>query len=186
MARQLRFNKARKGADVASNFSEAGSIEADQFTGWEEQQTGKASELDRTATQASSTGQSFQKKIKKGARLNQSDKFVTPMDFMNSAKVNSRNQAMFFMLREARKSRRTIMIPRGFRRTGKSRKMTAGIYGWQGNKLMRLQNFNTRYKPKKTDWMGDAINKLIKKRGGFEREFQRQLFKKLTKRSGRG
>jgi hypothetical protein len=185
MSRQLRFTKARANQNPRMMFSEAGSVDIEKggskgaFTGWEEQQTGQASEKDRVASQASRVGNSFKGRMRPKDRMKKQNmsRFVTPKDFMNTGRIRSKNKAMFLMLREAKHSRRTFIIPKGFRRTGATRKMKAGLYGWIGKRLMRLQRFDKKYKPERTDWMGDSLKILVKKSGGFEKVFSWQLQK---------
>ena len=180
MNRQLRFNQAKPRQSVKRMHSEAGSVGIEggskgAFTGWEEQQTGQPAEKNRVSTTASRVGNKFSGKMKPGRRMKTKNKFLKPTDFMNSKRVHSKNQAMFFMMREARKSRRPFIISRGFRRTGATRRMKAGLYGLVGKRLMRLQTFDKKYNPKRTDWMGDSIKLLVKKRGGFDKVFSKEL-----------
>lgn len=185
MNRQLRFNQAKKTTKVSLMYSEAGSIGIEKgsskgaFTGWEEQQTGQPSEKERVATTASRIGNDFSKKMRPKDRMKKQNisRFITPRDFMNSKRVHSKNQAMFFMLKESRHSRRPFIISKGFRRAGATRKMKAGLYGWIGRRLMRLQRFDKKYKPGRGDWMGDATKLLVEKRGGFDKVFKGELEK---------
>lgn len=182
MNRQIAYNAAKYNVDPRHNFSEVGSFATDRFSGWEEQQTGKDPKSKKVATQAARTGQSFQKKIKRGARMDQKNNFVKPTDFMGSKKVHSKAQAMFFMLREARHSKRPFIVPHDFSNVN-GIKMEAGVYGWIGSKLMRLQTFNKRYNPKTIDWLGMAVNMLYSKQGGFRDIYYRYLIKELNRYS---
>ena len=111
-------------------------------------------------------------------------KFLTPKDFIGSA--NSKRHAMFLMLKKARKDRRSFIISKGFSgKMGKMKRMKRGLYGWIGKELMRLQRFDKKYKPRRTDWMGDAIKLLVKKRGGFEKVFRWEL-EKLVRNFNKG
>lgn len=185
MNRQLRYIEAKKTTRIALMYSEVGSVGIEKgsskgaFTGWEEQQTGQASEKSRVATTAARIGNDFSNKMRPKDRMKKQNisRFVTPRDFMNSKRVHSKNQAMFFMLRESKNSRRPFIIPKGFRRTGATRKMKAGLYGWIGKRLMRLQRFDRKYKPERMDWMGSATKLLVKKRGGFDKIFRGELAK---------
>lgn len=192
MNRQLRFTQVKPRAKVSQMFSEAGSVGIPEggskgmFTGWEEQQTGKPAEKSRTATQASRIGGNFKGKMRPKDRLKKANisRFLTPQDFLSSKRVHSKSQAMFFLLRESRNSQRSFIIPKGFRRIGKTRRMKAGLYGWQGKKLNRLQSFDKKYKPDRTKWMDKANKSLAKKSTSFAAVYAWQL-KKSIKQSGR-
>jgi hypothetical protein len=185
MGRQLWVNKASQTKSPDVNFSEAGSLEIKgggnkgAFTGWSEQQEGKRSEKDRTATQASRIGGAFKGKMRGKSRMKNADKFRRASQFMSSKRVHSRAQALFFMFKESRASNTNMIIRR--RDTagakGKVKNLKAGIYGWKGKRLMRVQTFGERYDPKKVDWRGNALKRLIKKRGSFDQVFEREFSK---------
>jgi hypothetical protein len=180
MGRQLWVNKASLTKSPDVNFSEAGSLEIKgggnkgAFTGWSEQQEGKRSEKDRTATQASRIGGAFKGKMKRGARMRNTGQFRKTSDYQTA---RSKAQAMFFMLKESRAKKLNFIIERKDANAGKMKTLEPGLYGWKGKKLLMLQAFDKHYDPKKVDWRGNALKRLIKKRGSFDQVFEREFYK---------
>jgi len=179
MHRQIRYNKAKQSGDPATNFSEVGSIETERFSGWEEQQTGKPSETKRTASDAARGGD-YKKKMRPSSRMKKGNVFRKASDY-KGPRIKTKSQQTWAMLFESRKQRMNFMIRKSDSRPGRLYSLKPGLYGWIGKKLMRLQKFDTRYNPKKTDWMGNSIKRLVAKKGGFEQVFERELRKALSK-----
>lgn len=179
MNRQIRYKKASLNKNPFVNYSEVGSIEAKGFTAWEEQQKGTQSEKDRVPTQAARIGNSWEKPMKRGARLKPGGSFRKTSDY-SGKKLKTKAQRTWAMIFETRRQCLSFIISKTDSRPGRLFKLVPGLYGWVGKKLMRLQRFDTRYDPKKTDWMGNAVKKLTKRRGGFEAVFNRELRKALN------
>lgn len=176
MNRQIRFNKAKVSKDPDVNFSEAGSVEIagsgkkGPFTGWGEQQEGKAPEKKRQATLDARKG-SFGKKMTRASRLRESNTFRRPTDYPG----RSKKERVFRMLKETQASKLNFIIKNGEGNVLDSN-LPDGVYGWKGKKLRMLQSFKDP-KVHKADWRGDAIKRLFKKRGTFDHFFDREMRK---------
>lgn len=173
MHRQIGYNPAKPNTSPEQNYSEAGSIEAKRFTGWEEQQTGKKAEHDRVASQASRAGMQWKKQMSPSKRMNKAANFRRTSDYHAKTGV----QRTIAMLKESRAQKIPFILRKSDSRPGRLSKMEPGLYGWVGKKLYRLQKFDTHYDPKTTDWMGDSLKMLFKKRGGFESAFYKEFMK---------
>lgn len=180
MKRMLWVNFAKKGRSVANNFSEVGSLGIDgsgskgEFTGWEEQQTGAEPDKNRVVSEAARTGGSFKGKVSPKNRMNRP--FRRASEWRQSKRVKSKAQALFFMLKETQRQKINFVlnkndIPAG----GTYSKFDPGLYGWKGGKLLRLQRFDEKYDIKTTKWMTKALDRMVKKKGGFEKVFARGL-----------
>lgn len=149
----LRVKMAKKSASPDRNFSISGSIERARFSGWEEQQTGKTAEGHRRATSAARKG-NFQDMIFGKARLKASTNPLSIRDI----KEGNRATRTVQLLTQARKQRRSFIVSRRDQMKVRIKKrFKPGLYGFQGNNLMRLQTFGKQYKPKKIDWMGKSL-----------------------------
>jgi len=109
--------------------------------------------------------------------------FRKTSDYHNS-RIKTKAQQTWAMLFETRKQRLNFVIQSSDSRPGRLYKLVPGLYGWSGKKLLRLQKFGTKYDPKRTDWMGNAVKKLVKRRGGFESIFHKELQKALREYKG--
>jgi hypothetical protein len=174
----FRVNPAKRFGDPRSNFSEAGSIGRDRFSGWEEQQTGQAAAKSRIATGAART--SPQNVMMGKARLKPSGTPMTIRDIKSTADNRQRTRELF---RRSKTSRRTFLVTR--RDRGKvriNRRMEPGLYGWKGKKLLRLQRFGKQYKPTRIDWMGKSL-KAVEREASFFDVFQNE-FKRMARKRG--
>jgi hypothetical protein len=167
--------QAEKFGDPRSNFAEVGSIERDRFSGWEEQQTGKAAPKARVATLAARGG-NRQNVMKGRARLKSGNTFRKVSDYKRR-KVRKK-QALVLMLKETREQKLDFLI----RRQDVVGKMKPGLYTWEGNKLLRYQTFGKQYDPKRIDWVGQSL-KIVEREADFFDVFADE-FKKLAKRRG--
>lgn len=152
----MRVDKARKRFPFTGAQSEVGSIKRDRFTGWEEQETGKA---DRRKHYAKETARSNsrQKRVGKGFRLNQTSKFPQPSDFKGKV-LAARANKMLHVLSRAGFTKPFLL--KGFKSRG-GRMLPAGVWkfgrGKHPNKrLILLQRFKPPKKGKITKWMSKA------------------------------
>ncbi len=166
MKKQVWTNFAKKNKNPSTNFSESGSLSSDRFTGWEEQQTGKAPEKKRTATTDVARGGSFAKKQRPSTRMKKGT-FRKQSQYQG----RSKKHRMFNMIRETKKQKLNFIISHG---EGNQLNIPDGLYMWRGQNLKMIQSFKTP-KTVRKDWMNDALALLIKHRGGFDREFERTL-----------
>jgi hypothetical protein len=174
----LRYVPAKKFGDPRTNYAEAGSIERDRFSGWEEQQTGERSDKNRVATSAARGG-NFQNVMKGRARLKRGNQFRTVSDYKRR-KVRKK-QALLLMLRETQKQKLDFIIRRQDT-TKRTKGLIPGVYMWKGNKLLRVQSFGKQYKPDKIDWMGKSL-KIVEKEAEFFDVFAKE-FKREAKKKG--
>lgn len=166
MKKQLWTNFAKKNKDPSTNFSEAGSLATDRFTGWEEQQTGSPPKKKRTAVTDTARGGSFAKKQRPVTRMKKNT-----FRRQSQYKGRSKKHRFFNMIRETQANRLNFIISKDL---GNIFNLPAGLYGWRGRRLRMLQSFK-RPNAAPADWMNDALALLIKHRGGFDAEFARTL-----------
>ena len=177
MKRQLWTNFAKANKSVSNNSSEVGSVGISEkgkgeFTGWEEQQTGTAPKKQRTATTDIARGGSFSKKHRPSTRMKKGS-FRRQSEYQG----RSKKHRIFQMIREAQKQKLNFILRDG---EGNQLNIPDGLYGWRGRKLRMLQSFK-KQKAKRVDWMGKALDMMIKKRGRFDRLFERKLNRAIEK-----
>lgn len=140
------------------------SIKRRGFSGWEEQETGKANEKKKVITQAARTGGSFSKKVRMKARMRPGRKFKTLRDF-KSKKARTKGQMAFAMLKDTRTGKSKEPFAITGRLPGRMGRMAPGIYAKVGGKKMffRLQTFDKKYKVERNKWMTKSIDRLTSK-----------------------
>ena len=152
----IRFTKTKSGP-VSSQRSRAGSIARPRFSGWIEQQTGKAPVMNRVATPAS-RGKSYSKKMKNTARLRGNIQKATNFPGKNK---RQKTAVMLSMMRRGTAERRPFIIDENL--GGKMRTLSRGLYGWRGRKISKTQTFGKRYSPKKISWAHNATKNFFSK-----------------------
>lgn len=184
MRGSLKVVKARGG----NHRSIVGSIERKRFTGWEEQQTGKASDVNRSPTLAARLG-NFNRKMSGKSRLKRS---LNPLSIRNisvgnlkgrkGSKANQRRRSII-LLRQAKKTKRPFIVKRadvGIMRINKRWK--PGLYQFKRNKILRMQLFGKPQDPKRIDWMGIALKRTAT--GPEFRQIFAIEFEKMAKNMG--
>lgn len=152
---RIRVQKARKTQDVRSQEAIVGSIKTQRFSGWVEQETGKARKQTRTATLLARGG-SKNKPMKPSARLKRSNQFRDPDEFPGSSGHN-RSVAMIRMLAKA-KWRKPFVIK------GHSR-IKSGLFKFRRKKLERLQLFKpfpSKLQPERLKWLRGGAKAFFK------------------------
>ena len=184
MRGSLKVVKARGG----NHRSIVGSIERKRFTGWEEQQTGKKSDTNRSPTLAARGG-NFNRKMSGKSRLKRS---LNPLSIRNisvgnlkgrkGSKANQKRRSII-LLNTAKKTKRPFIVKRadvGVMRINK--RWTPGLYQFKRNKLLRMQTFGKAQDPKRIDWMGKALKRTAD-RAEFRTVFALE-FEKMAKELG--
>lgn len=150
VGRQLRYSNASTNAPVNSQASWAGSLKEHQFTGWQEQETGKKPILNRHAMILGGRGGSEQKQMRPSIRLKPGVQIVTPTNHSGSGPTRNiplggkDNIGGFFAMMKRRKENRPILIARW--------KL---LYKRKGNKFQAAQHFS-RKQPKINHWLKRA------------------------------
>lgn len=188
MRGSLKVVKARGG----NHRSIVGSIERKRFTGWEEQQTGKASDVNRSPTLAARGGNetgNFNRKMSGKSRLKRNAKFLSIRNISvgnlkgrKGSKANQRRRSII-LLRQAKKTKRPFIVKRadvGIMRINK--RWTPGLYQFKRNKLLRMQTFGKPQDPKRIDWMGIALKRTAT--GPEFRQIFAIEFEKMAKNMG--
>lgn len=184
MRGSIRVVKARGG----NHRSMVGSIERKRFTGWEEQQTGKKSDTNRSPTLAARGG-NFNRKMSGKSRLKRA---LNPLSIRNigvanlkgrkGSKANQKRRALI-LLKTAKKTKRPFIVKRadvGIMRINKRWK--PGLYQFKRGELLRMQLFGKAQDPKHIDWMGLALKRTAT--GKEYRDIFAAEFVKMAKKMG--
>ena len=175
VARSIVVNKAVFAASLMQQKSEVGSIRRPRFSGWIEQETGKATNSTRAFLLAGRGGQK-KRKAAPSARLRPAFKPLKP-ESMGGASANIvgfHHRAQVLLMWTYRNKWRKPFIIRGHK------KIKPGLYRWKGSKLKKLQTFTPKNKqPKKFQWM-----KLSRGRYLFKTDMNRQWDIVLTRLLG--
>ena len=127
------------------------SIKRRGFSGWEEQETGKANEKKKVITQAARTGGSFKKKVAFRSRMRLGAGFESESDVKGKTRANR----VARLIKRSKKKKRAFIL-------SKKGSTDAGLYRFKGNKLLRLQTFDKKTTPKRNRWMTQAVANTTK------------------------
>ena len=146
----LIVSKAKGTLPIAGQQSEAGSQRRARFSGWEEQQLGKATSRTRTIMLAARRG-SKKKRAAPKARLKPGADFPSPGGFGGNV------GRMLGQLRSKRFKRPFII------HGAEGQRIKSGLYKFKGRKqdLVRLQTFKEKVQPKKIPWMTTATDRFF-------------------------
>ncbi len=154
---RLRVSKAFGSTNIGSQQSEVGSIPAQRFTGWIEQQTGKMPAKNRIFTLLARRGDITRQALP-SARLKPGNKYISSDEFTGKT-PNKRIIAMLQIL-----GRKGYKKPFIIRRGNKFKK---GLYKFKGSgknkKILALQLFRTNKRPKKLEWLTMARDNYFRK-----------------------
>lgn len=154
--RNVRVVKSRPGP-INSIESEAGSIFADRFTGWKEQQFGTKSERKLVPTKFS-RGSSWEGKVKSGFRSREKNKGWKISDFeITNAKNKKHRLIIYLQILDKQKKGKRFFLP------GKIGKMNAGIYKNMDGTIRGIKNPRSRVsKTTRVKWMDKSLVDLEK------------------------
>lgn len=163
--RQIRVTKANPGYSVAHQYAIAGSVYADRFSGWIEQQTGKEPVKDQTYTDATRGGNSASK-VPDAYRLKTGRNFARDENYA-SKYARTRGQRTVAMIKSAKsgKLQRPFIVqgraPIGpTPLPGRLGNLKYGLHTIQGGKLVRIQTFGQRPDVRRVDWMGQSLRRM--------------------------
>ena len=151
--RQMKVAKARA-VPISQQKAEVGSVRTSAFTGWVEQETGKAPKRTRTFGIAARRGKQ-QNTASAKARLKPANQFfsVNDFDIPNAADEDHRTQ-IFLQLMSKEHANTPFVMRRKYRRIRK------GLYVFsKRGKLKQLQDFGGM-KVKRKPWMRPAAHKI--------------------------
>jgi hypothetical protein len=179
----LRVQKASKSAKIEKQVSLSGSIEKKRFSGWIEQELGKAAPDKRVSTGAAREG-NYANTLKAKYRLKPGRNRKTAADF-RTKKHKTYGQAVVSMIESARsgKTKQPFIIQKGGG-PGRLKNYKYGLYAEQGGEINRIQNFEKRWKPKKTPWMEISLKKFDKS-FDLKQAWAKELTFRLKKIGGR-
>lgn len=143
---RLRVRKAHSGRFEAV----FGSISSERFTGWPEQEFGKATGRTRVSTMASRLG-NVKKQMIGQARLKPSASFIEPEDFEGQTD-RFRTTAMIAYVLRTRATKSFII-----RKRSQRSKFQPGLYRLVSGRIKRLQKFQTVKQPRRKMWMKRSI-----------------------------
>lgn len=146
---RVRVDRARPGP-MSGQQAQVGSVSTSRFSGWVEQEEGKAPQRNRVMTVAARRGNESNKVTGK-ARLKASNQFFTPSDFDIQANDDDHRTVIFLQIMAKKHANRPFIMRR------KYRKMRKGVYKFsKRGKLKQLQRFDEPPKPQRKRWMRPA------------------------------
>lgn len=158
--RQIRVSKANLAMPLDAMRSEVGSVRAPRFTGWQEQETGKATERKRVFTLLGRKGGAKRGLARPAARLRNIAKFESPDDYPGK----SSEHRVIVMLRtlQRNKHRRPFIIHG-------HRKIHPGVYQFSGRatkgkpRPIRIMHVfkPDRVQPRRIPWMRMSRNRYL-------------------------
>lgn len=168
LTRMLRAQTVKGSTPIASQKAISGSLEGQRFTGWAEQELGKAPEKTRTASLFARGGQ-HSKQIKRKARLFPGTKHMSPDDVQGK---NAHHRAVVLLIVTNRNRLKEPFIIKGHDT------LIDGLYQWAGKgKLKMLQTFEEAKKPKRLLWLTRARKRY------FSKTNMTRLWEKTLKRT---
>ena len=151
---RVRVVKSRPGP-INSIQSESGSIFADRFTGWKEQQFGTESKRDRIPTRFSRGG-TWRGKMRQGLRSRQKNPMWRMSDFnITNAKNKQHRLIIFLQILDKRNIKQRFSFP------GVLGRMQPVVYRMVGGKIRGVYNPPKR-ETKRVRWMDKSIDLLNK------------------------
>ena len=154
VSKMLRAETIKGSTPIASQQSIAGSLDGQRFTGWAEQELGKAPKKTRTASLFARSGQ-HSKQMKRKARLVPGTEYLTPDDFKGK---NAHHRAVVLLIVTNRNRLKDPFVIKGHDT------LSDGLYQWSGKgKLKWLQNFEETKKPKSLPWLTRARKRYFSK-----------------------
>lgn len=153
--KNVRVVKAKPGP-VQNQVAESGSIFADRFTGWKEQQTGETGKQKSVASKFARGG-SWQGRIRPSLRRRQSNPLWRSSDFnIRNASSEKHRMIIFLQILDQRKIKDRFFMPYSLGR------MNAGaIFQIRGRKIKGLYRKKTK-KTRHIKWMDKSIDLLLK------------------------
>lgn len=153
VASRMRVARARSGP-ISQQKAEVGSVPTSRFSGWVEQETGKAPQRNRVFGIAARRGKE-QNTASAKARLKPSNHFFSPSDFNIKANDDDHRTAIFLQLMSREHANKPFVMRRRYR------KMRKGIYVFsKRGQLKQLQQFGAM-KVKRKPWMAPARKAVL-------------------------
>jgi hypothetical protein len=145
---KMRVDMAKGTQPIASQRAEVGSLFGNRFTGWEEQELGKAADRTRVPT-LFARGNDAGKQVKPSMRMKPSAAFRSPADVQGK---DAHHSAQILLIMTNRENFRKPFILFGHD------DIEPGLYKWQKKGQLRLvQEFNSdKAQPKRFKWMSKA------------------------------
>lgn len=149
----IRVIKARSTDSINRMSSTVASVKRRNFSGWEEQEFGTASNKTRTNTLLSRGGDMKRKQMP-STRLKSSNRFIHPDDF-DFPGVKNKNIPFLVMLRR-KKHRKPFKLKKG-------RKSAPGLYKMRKGQPRQLQKFGKKkITPMRVRWMSEGSRQYFK------------------------
>lgn len=156
VARGMRFQNARP-TNIDNQFSVAGSISGNRFSGWKENYEGSRDNRTRTHSLLSRSG-SWKKKIKPSVRMKPARDFLSISDFSKETSRSSNPNAVFLALMKKKKKNKAFIMKKRYKGLKK------GVYKYTGRKLKRLIDLEPKSRSvKRNRWLDTARNRFFAK-----------------------
>jgi len=153
---RIKVQRARSGA-ISTQKATVGSVTADRFSGWIEQETGQAPEMTRSFSVVSRRGQRGNKVVV-AARLRSASTFPTVDDYNIKAKDDDHRTMIFIKIMQRDQPRKPFVLKDKYKRFG------IGIYKvLKRGRIKKLQSFDAPPTPKVRRWMEPAYKSVMTK-----------------------
>ena len=172
VARMLKVTKTPPRSDIRKQQSSASSLRTADFTGWEEQQTGKRQTRTRAAT-TEGRGGSIKNTIRPRFRMRKNNKFYRPSQF----KTRTEQGSFQFMMR--------VLATRGggeFILSKQYGRMSPGLYSFRNHQVRKVQSTDNIKQPSRYKWRDHSIRNLQSRndiRDIWSRELDRVMSKNI-------
>ena len=150
VARMLKVTKTPPRSDIRKQQSSASSLRTADFTGWEEQQTGKRQTRTRAAT-TEGRGGSMKNPVSPRFRMRKNNKFYRPSQF----KARTEQGSFQFMMR--------VLATRGggeFILSKQYGRMSPGLYSFRNHQVRKVQSTDNIKQPSRYKWRDHSIRNL--------------------------
>lgn len=168
MSRQLKFTKA-KVAPISSQFAEVGSVFAENFSGWNEQELGTKTKRTRVQSVIARSG-SKSKQVSPSARMKPGKRFGDAQDIYGpKPKTDGHRLFVLYQVLKRKGKKVPFIISRRMKGFGK------GLYKMRRKKIVKLQDFEpANQQPKKVKWMTSTLN-VLKRSINLKQEWGKAL-----------
>lgn len=169
----LKVDKATTSKSISHQVATVGSIRKPRFSGWEEQETGKATHRERVASLAARGG-SKGKTIRPSARLKSGKDFRKPHEF-RGRNYGFKVRTMLNVFSSRKKLERFYM-------DRKYKGLSRGLYVIKRGKISKLQDADSsKLQPRRNRWMKHSLASLSRS-FDVKHSWKKQLDRHLPKR----
>lgn len=168
-----------KGYDLRSMQSSTNTVRRQGFSGWEEQETGRRTLLNRTIS-SFARGGAWTGRVRQRYRVKRSNDFFDPSRYSGVSDEHRMSKMLGAMRMGRAVKKRPFIIRR--RLSGSYANLRRGIYGWRGKQIVRVQNFERPTQPKRLQIMKMARDNFFRRNNVqqiWNREIDRSIINSM-------